>query len=157
MTTNAGAFEATEKVVGFGGGEEPTDFATGRARQAIERIFTPEFRNRLDSVVYFSGLQKEVIRKVVDKEVGLLCDMLAEKQVRLELSDAARDWLAEHGYDPQMGARPMARRVEQKLKKPLAEAMVFGSLKEGGTALADIQDGEIALSFHDTNAPPAEA
>ncbi|MGB5681950.1 MAG: AAA family ATPase, partial [Polyangiales bacterium] len=157
MTTNAGAFEATEKVVGFGGGEEPKDFATGRARQAIERIFTPEFRNRLDSVVYFSGLQKEVIRKVVDKEVGLLCDMLAEKQVRLELSDAARDWLAEHGYDPQMGARPMARLVEQKLKKPLAEAMVFGSLKEGGTALADIQDGEIALSFHDTNTPPAEA
>jgi ATP-dependent Clp protease ATP-binding subunit ClpA len=73
--------------------------------------------------------------------------MLGEKQVRLELSDAARDWLAEHGYDPQMGARPMARLVEQKLKKPLAEAMVFGSLQEGGTAVADVEDGDIVLSF----------
>ncbi len=157
MTTNAGAFEATEKVVGFASGDEPKDFATGRAKQAMERIFTPEFRNRLDAVVYFSGLRKEVIRKVVDKEVALLGDMLAEKQVRLELSESARDWLAEHGYDPQMGARPMARLVEQKLKKPLAEAMVFGSLKEGGTAMADAEDGEIVLSFHDTNAPAGEA
>jgi ATP-dependent Clp protease ATP-binding subunit ClpA len=157
MTTNAGAFEATEKVVGFASGDEPTDFATGRAKQAMERIFTPEFRNRLDSVVYFSGLRKEVIRKVVDKEVALLGDMLAEKQVRLELSESARDWLAEHGYDPQMGARPMARLVEQKLKKPLAEAMVFGSLKEGGMAMAEAKDGDIVLSFHDTNAPAGEA
>jgi ATP-dependent Clp protease ATP-binding subunit ClpA len=147
MTTNAGAFEATEKVVGFGGGDEPQDFATGRARQAIERIFTPEFRNRLDAVVYFSGLRKEIIRLVVDKEVALLRDMLSEKQVQLELSEAARDWLAEHGYDPQMGARPMARLIEQRLKKPLAEAMVFGSLNEGGTAMADVEDGEIVLSF----------
>jgi ATP-dependent Clp protease ATP-binding subunit ClpA len=147
MTTNAGAFEATEKVVGFGGGDEPQDFAAGRARQAIERIFTPEFRNRLDATVYFRGLGKEVIRMVVDKEVALLSEMLAEKRVRLELSDGARDWLAEHGYDPQMGARPMARLVEQKLKKPLAEAMVFGSLKDGGTALVEVQDGEIALTF----------
>jgi ATP-dependent Clp protease ATP-binding subunit ClpA len=83
--------------------------------------------------------------------------MLLEKQVRLELSEAAREWLAEHGYDPQMGARPMARLVEQKLKKPLAEAMVFGSLKEGGTALAEVQDGDVTLSFHETNTPPAEA
>jgi len=157
MTTNAGAFEATEKVVGFGSGEEPKDFATGRARQAMERIFTPEFRNRLDSVVYFGGLDRKVIRMVVDKEVTLLGEMLAEKQVRLELSESARDWLAEHGYDPQMGARPMARLVEQKLKKPLAEAMVFGSLKEGGTAMAEAKDGDIVLTFHDTNAPGAEA
>ncbi len=157
MTTNAGAFEATEKVVGFGSGEEPKDFATGRARQAMERIFTPEFRNRLDSVVYFGGLDRKVIRMVVDKEVALLGEMLAEKQVRLELSESARNWLAEHGYDPQMGARPMARLVEQKLKKPLAEAMVFGSLKEGGTAMAEAKDGDIVLTFHDTNAPGAEA
>jgi ATP-dependent Clp protease ATP-binding subunit ClpA len=157
MTTNAGAFEATEKVVGFGGGDEPKDFARGRARQAIERIFTPEFRNRLDAVVYFSGLRKEIIRMVVDKELALLREMLTEKQVQLELRVAARDGLAEHGYDPQMGARPMARLVEQTLKKPLAEAMVFGSLKEGGMALAEVEGGEIVLSFNDTNAPPAEA
>ena len=157
MTTNAGAFEASEKVVGFGGAAEPTSFASGRARQALERTFTPEFRNRLDAVVYFKGLPKDVIRKVVDKEVALLADMLADKQVRLELSEAARDWLAEHGYDPQMGARPMARLVEQKLKKPLAEAMVFGNLTEGGSALADLQDDDIVLSFHDTNSPPVDA
>jgi ATP-dependent Clp protease ATP-binding subunit ClpA len=157
MTTNAGAFEAAEKVVGFGGGDEPKSYASGRAKQAIERIFTPEFRNRLDAVVYFAGLKKEVIRRVVDKEVALLGDMLADKQVSLQLSDAARDWLAEHGYDPQMGARPMARLVEQKLKKPLAEAMVFGSLIEGGTALADVEDDDIVLSFYDTNGPPADA
>ncbi len=157
MTTNAGAFEATEKVVGFASGDEPMDFATGRAKQAMERIFTPEFRNRLDAVVYFSGLRKEVIRKVVDKEVALLCAMLAEKQVRLELGESAREWLAAHGYDPQMGARPMARLVEQKLKKPLAEAMVFGALKEGGMAMAEAKDGDIVLSFHETNAPAGEA
>ena len=157
MTTNAGAFEATEKVVGFGSSEQPKDFATGRARQAMERIFTPEFRNRLDSVVYFGGLDKKVIRLVVDKEVALLSEMLAEKQVSLELTESARDWLAEHGYDPQMGARPMARLVEQKLKKPLAEAMVFGSLKEGGIAMAEAKDGDFVLTFCDTNAPPAEA
>ncbi|MBW2403192.1 MAG: AAA family ATPase, partial [Deltaproteobacteria bacterium] len=146
MTTNAGAFEATEKVVGFGG-DEHTDFAKGRTRQAIERIFTPEFRNRLDASVYFDGLGKDVIRRVVDKEVALLTDMLSDKQVQLELSEAAREWLAKHGYDPQMGARPMARLVEQKLKKPLAEAMVFGSLTEGGTALAEVEDDDIVLSF----------
>jgi ATP-dependent Clp protease ATP-binding subunit ClpA len=153
MTTNAGAFEATEKVVGFGGGDTPSDFAKGRAKQAIERIFTPEFRNRLDAVVYFAGLRREIIRKVVDKEVGLLSAMLREKKVRLELDDAARDWLADHGYDPQMGARPMARLVEQKLKTPLAEAMVFGSLKEGGTARVVVQKGELALSFGGTESP----
>jgi ATP-dependent Clp protease ATP-binding subunit ClpA len=84
---------------------------------------------------------------VVDKEVALLSDMLSDKQVELELSEAAREWLAKHGYDPQMGARPMARLVEQKLKKPLAEAMVFGSLKEGGKALAEVEDDDIVLSF----------
>jgi len=83
----------------------------------------------------------------------LLSTMLSEKHVRLELDDAARDWLADHGYDPQMGARPMARLVEQKLKKPLAEAMVFGDLKEGGTARAAVQDGEIVLSFDETGPP----
>ena len=107
--------------------------------------------------MYFSGLRKEVIRKVVDEEVDLLRDMLADKKVALELSEAARDWLAEHGYDPLMGARPMARLVEQRLKKPLAEAMVFGNLEEGGTALADVEGGQLKLSFHATNAPPAEA
>ncbi len=150
MTTNAGAFEATEKVVGFASGDDPKDFATGRTKQAIERIFTPEFRNRLDAVVYFRGLHRDVIRKVVDKEVDLLRDLLAEKQVHIELSDAARDWLADRGYDPQMGARPMARLVEQKLKKPLSQAMVFGSLSDGGKASVDVQDDDLAITYGDS-------
>ena len=145
MTTNAGAFEAIEKVVGFSGDDNAEEFAKGRTKSAMERIFTPEFRNRLDSVVYFHGLSKEVTRLVVDKEVGLLQAMLNDKGVTLELSDEARDWFAEHGYDPQMGARPMARLVEEKLKKPLADAMVFGKLKTGGTAQANVVDGELTL------------
>ena len=157
MTTNAGAFEATEKVVGFAAGDQPKDFASGRAKQALERIFTPEFRNRLDAVVYFRGLRREVIRKVVDKEVELLRTLLADKQIDLELSDAARDWLADHGYDPQMGARPMARLVEQKLKKPLSQAMVFGALSDGATALVDVREGELSVTFLDTQNPRVKA
>jgi len=157
MTTNAGAFEATEKVVGFASGDAPQDFAHGRARQAIERTFTPEFRNRLDAIVYFSGLRREVIRKVVDKEVALLEEMLAEKQIQIELTDAARDWLVDHGYDPQMGARPMARLIEQRVKKPLSQAMVFGTLTEGGTALVDVRDGDLDVKFVDTAHPVGEA
>jgi ATP-dependent Clp protease ATP-binding subunit ClpA len=157
MTTNAGAFEATEKVVGFASGDDPKDFASGRARQAIERIFTPEFRNRLDAIVYFRGLRREVIRKVVDKEVDLMREMLAEKGVQIELTDAAREWLADHGYDAQMGARPMARLVEQRLKKPLSQAMVFGGLSEGGTAHVDAEDGDLSIEFVDAKEPVAEA
>ncbi|MGB5813229.1 MAG: ATP-dependent Clp protease ATP-binding subunit ClpA [Polyangiales bacterium] len=157
MTTNAGAFEATEKVVGFSASDDPKNFASGRAKQAIERIFTPEFRNRLDAVVYFSGLRREVIRKVVDKEIGLLRDMLAEKNVQVELTEAASAWFAEHGYDPQMGARPMARMIEQKLKKPLSQALVFGTLAEGGTAMVDAQDGELSVTFVDLRNPKADA
>ncbi|MEM9728916.1 MAG: ATP-dependent Clp protease ATP-binding subunit ClpA, partial [Myxococcota bacterium] len=157
MTTNAGAFEASEKVVGFLSGSDPKDFASGRTKAALERIFTPEFRNRLDAVVYFSGLRREVIRKVVDKEVGLLSEMLQEKQIHIELTDAARDWLAEHGYDPQMGARPMARLIEQKLKKPLSQAMVFGTLAEGGTAKVDVEDGDLEVRFENAPRPVVEA
>ncbi|MBC7173176.1 MAG: AAA family ATPase, partial [Polyangiaceae bacterium] len=147
MTTNAGAFEATEKVVGFGGGGERQGLAEGRAKAALERIFTPEFRNRLDAVVYFHGLSKEIIRKVVDKEVQLLEQMLEPKRVSLVLEPAAREWFAEHGYDPRMGARPMARLVETELKRPIAKALVFNDLVEGGIVRVGIADDRIALSF----------
>ncbi len=146
LTTNAGAREMASKTIGFGGGESVD---VTRARQALERTFTPEFRNRLDAIVQFFGLTKEIVLRVVDKEVGLLEKMLDEKKVKLELSAAARDWLAERGYDAQFGARPMARLVDQALKKPLAEALLFGELKDGGVAKADVKpDGEgLALSF----------
>jgi ATP-dependent Clp protease ATP-binding subunit ClpA len=111
----------------------------------VERTFTPEFRNRLDGWILFSGLSPEVILKVVDKEVGLLQKMLLEKKVKLELTARAKAWLAEHGYDPEFGARPMARLVDSSLKKPLAEALLFGELKNGGTARFDVEGDELKL------------
>jgi ATP-dependent Clp protease ATP-binding subunit ClpA len=156
LTTNAGAREMKAKTLGFGGSE---GVDTSKAKGAIERTFSPEFRNRLDGWVVFGGLDRPTILKVVDKEVGLLQKLLDEKKVKLELSPAAREWLSKKGYDPEFGARPMARLVDQSLKKPLAEALLFGSLKDGGIAKADVKpDGE-GLSFvfeaGTPEAPPA--
>jgi ATP-dependent Clp protease ATP-binding subunit ClpA len=145
MTTNAGAREMTEKVVGFGKTEGTVD--NSRAKAALERTFTPEFRNRLDGIVRFLGLTAEVILRVVDKEVAALQGLLDEKKVTVTLSPAARAWLGDRGYDPAFGARPMARLIETALKKPLAEALLFGELTEGGTAHADVTDDKIKLTF----------
>ncbi len=145
MTTNAGAREMSEKVMGFGAREGGPD--ASRAKSALERVFTPEFRNRLDATVQFRGLSEEVILRVVDKEVGNLQSLLDEKKVTVTLSSAARAWLGKKGYDPAFGARPMARLVENTLKKPLAEALLFGDLAEGGTAHADLVDDKITLTF----------
>jgi len=145
LTTNAGAREMSAKSVGFG--EKGLTVDGSRAKRAIERTFPPEFRNRLDGWVLFSGLPPEVILRVVDKEVRLLQSQLDDKKVKLELTPAARGWMAEHGYDPEFGARPMARLVDNALKKPLAEAVLFGELKEGGTATADVKDDKIAFTF----------
>jgi ATP-dependent Clp protease ATP-binding subunit ClpA len=164
LTTNAGAREMATKSLGFGGGTGPTGKAgtsapdVTKAKGAIERTFTPEFRNRLDGWVLFGGLTPDVILKVVDKEVGLLQKQLEDKKVKLEVSPKARGWLAENGYDPAMGARPMARLVDQKLKRPLAEAILFGDLQHGGVAHADADDNGITYRFTPAQAPePAEA
>ncbi|HVP60409.1 MAG TPA: ATP-dependent Clp protease ATP-binding subunit ClpA [Myxococcaceae bacterium] len=152
LTTNAGAREMSSKTIGFGGGEQLID--TSKAKEAIERTFTPEFRNRLDGWILFSGLGPETILKVVDKEVGLLQAQLSEKKVTLELTPAARAWLAENGYDPAFGARPMARLVDQALKKPLAEAVLFGALQAGGVAKFDVTpDGRGLVLQTDSVAP----
>jgi ATP-dependent Clp protease ATP-binding subunit ClpA len=143
LTTNAGAREMSTKSIGFGDIQAPAD-AT-KAKKAVERTFTPEFRNRLDGWILFKGLSPEVILKVVDKEVGLLQKMLVEKKVKLELTARAKAWLAEHGYDPEFGARPMARLVDNTLKKPLAEALLFGELKNGGVARFDVEGDELKL------------
>jgi ATP-dependent Clp protease ATP-binding subunit ClpA len=134
MTTNAGAREMKQKSVGFG--DRPFVDA-GRAKEALERTFAPEFRNRLDATVHFAGLDRSIILKVVDKEVRALQELLTEKKVSVSLSERAREWLADKGYDPEFGARPMARAVDNALKKPLAEALLFGTLKNGGKAFAD--------------------
>jgi ATP-dependent Clp protease ATP-binding subunit ClpA len=153
LTTNAGAREMKAKTLGFGGGE---GVDTSKAKSAIERTFSPEFRNRLDGWIVFSGLDRGTILKVVDKEVALLQKLLDEKKVQLKLTPAARDWLSKRGYDPEFGARPMARMVDQSLKKPLAEALLFGELKDGGVATADVRaDGEALVLTFSTAAPAA--
>ena len=129
LTTNAGAQELSARRLGFG--NDGAD--RGNARGAIERTFSPEFRNRLDAWVAFDSLPPEVIRRVVDKLVGELADQLAVKKVTLELLPEGREWLAEHGFDRTMGARPMGRLLQNEVKKPLADKLLFGELKAGGT------------------------
>jgi ATP-dependent Clp protease ATP-binding subunit ClpA len=137
MTTNAGAHELAARRVGFG--QDLSD--PGNARNAIERTFSPEFRNRLDAWVAFESLPPEVILKVVDKMVTELEIQLAEKKVRIELTAEGRGWLAERGFDRKMGARPMARLIQNEVKKPLAEKILFGELREGGTVRVEVGDG----------------
>ncbi len=138
MTTNAGAREMATRQVGFNSAERGTD--TSRAMTAIEKLFSPEFRNRLDAIVLFGALDRDVIRKVVDKEVRLLGEQLVERKVTIEITNDTREWLADKGYDSQFGARPMARTVEQHLKKPLAELILFGTLKHGGHVRFEVAD-----------------
>ncbi|WP_312122232.1 ATP-dependent Clp protease ATP-binding subunit ClpA, partial [Pantoea vagans] len=128
MTTNAGVRETERKSIGLIHQDNSTD-----AMEEIKKIFTPEFRNRLDNIIWFSHLSPEVIHQVVDKFIVELQAQLDAKGVSLEVSDEARDWLAEKGYDKAMGARPMARTVQDSLKKPLANELLFGSLVDGGS------------------------
>jgi ATP-dependent Clp protease ATP-binding subunit ClpA len=152
MTTNAGARELTATPIGFKG----TDAGGGdAARKPIENLFNPEFRNRLDAVVRFDTLSRETILKVVDKQIAELRAALKPKNVTLELDDEARNWLAEHGYNKDFGARPMGRLIDDVLRKPLAEAMLFGELSDGGgTARARIEDGKITLDYTRTPVTP---
>jgi ATP-dependent Clp protease ATP-binding subunit ClpA len=147
MTTNAGAQELSARRLGFGSdGSNP-----GNARSAIEKTFSPEFRNRLDAWVAFDSLPPEVIRKVVDKMVKELAEQLAEKKIVVELSDEGRAWLGEHGFDRTMGARPMARLIQNEVKKPLAEKILFGELRHGGTVRIGVRGD--ALHLHVVPAP----
>jgi ATP-dependent Clp protease ATP-binding subunit ClpA len=115
--------------------------------EAIKKMFTPEFRNRLDSIVQFGELSLEVIQTVVDKFLVQLQSQLDEKKVFLDVDHDARLWLAENGYDAKMGARPMDRLIQEKIKKPLAEEVLFGSLADkGGTAFVTVEDNELSVS-----------
>ncbi|HEX3584321.1 MAG TPA: ATP-dependent Clp protease ATP-binding subunit ClpA, partial [Thermoanaerobaculia bacterium] len=127
MTTNAGAREMSDSGMGFFNNP-----ASGKGRGIIERTFAPEFRNRLDAWIAFDALSFETIEKVVDKFIAELRAQLAAKNVTLDLSEAGRAWLAKHGYDKAFGARPMARLIQSKLKEPLVDAILFGSLQNGG-------------------------
>ena len=140
MTTNAGASQAARRSIGFTKQDHSTD-----AMEVIRRGFTPEFRNRLDAVVQFQALGFDHILRVVDKFLIELEMLLHEKQVTLSATPAARDWLAQHGFDPLMGARPMARLIQDRIKRPLADELLFGKLVAGGRVSLDAADGELAL------------
>jgi ATP-dependent Clp protease ATP-binding subunit ClpA len=137
MTTNAGAADMARAAYGFTRSKREGDDT-----EAISRMFTPEFRNRLDAIVTFKHLPPEVIVKVVDKFIMQLEAQLADRNVTIELADEARNWLVEHGYDEQMGARPMARVIQQAIKTPLADEVLFGRLKNGGTVRVVLTAGE---------------
>ncbi|MDI1253365.1 ATP-dependent Clp protease ATP-binding subunit ClpA [Thermomonas sp.] len=140
MTTNAGATQAARRTIGFTKQDHSSD-----SMEAIRRGFTPEFRNRLDAVVQFQALGFEHILRVVDKFLIELEMLLHDKQVSLSATPEARDWLARHGFDPLMGARPMARLIQDKIKRPLADELLFGKLMNGGRVGLDVLDGELRL------------
>ncbi len=140
MTSNAGAAEQAKEAIGFG-----RDRREGEDTAAIERIFTPEFRNRLDAVIPFAPLPKEVIVQVVEKFVLQLEAQLMDRNVQIDLTPAAAEWLADKGYDDKMGARPLARVIQESIKKPLAEELLFGKLMKGGVVKVKVKDDKIEL------------
>jgi ATP-dependent Clp protease ATP-binding subunit ClpA len=150
MTTNAGAREMSGAALGFG----PVT-NVGKGKEAIEKMFSPEFRNRLDAMIAFNALSPEVILCVVDKFVNELNQQLLEKKVSLSLTRRAREWLARRGYDPIFGARPMARLIQNEVKRPLADEILFGKLQGGGKV--EVDEGEDRLTFNYVDQPaPAE-
>ena len=142
MTTNAGAQEMGRPSIGFAEQDNSTD-----GMEVIRRMFTPEFRNRLDAIVQFSALKLEVVKTVVDKFLTELQAQLDEKRVTLEVDEAARAWLAREGYDEKMGARPMQRLIQEKIKRQLAEDLLFGDLASGGTVHVTIEDNDLSIKI----------
>jgi ATP-dependent Clp protease ATP-binding subunit ClpA len=146
MTTNAGAADMARPAIGFG-----QETRVGDDAEAINKLFTPEFRNRLDATIGFARLTPEVISRVVDKFVMQLEVQLVEREVKLVVSDEARTWLGEKGYDELYGARPLARVIQESIKKPLADELLFGKLAKGGHVRVKVADGKLAFDF---SAPP---
>jgi ATP-dependent Clp protease ATP-binding subunit ClpA len=150
MTTNAGAADMAKAAIGFG-----REMRVGEDEDAIKRMFTPEFRNRLDAVIAFAPLTQEVVARVVEKFVMQLEAQLADRNVTIELSSAAKEWLAERGYDKLYGARPLARVIQEHIKKPLAEELLFGRLAKGGAVKVAMKDGKLDFEITEAVAPVA--
>ena len=144
MTTNAGAMEMTKHAVGFERVKREGD-----DQEAIERLFSPEFRNRLDATIAFASLPPEIMAKVVDKFIIQLEAQLLDRGVSIELTEAARAWLAKKGYDDRYGARPLARVIEEQVKRALSEELLFGRLKKGGYVRIDVSDGDLVFTYPD--------
>ena len=145
MTTNAGAADMARQAIGFTQADNATD-----GMEAIRRLFTPEFRNRLDAIIQFAPLSKVTIERVVDKLLMETESQLEQKGVQFSIDDAARGWLADHGYDPKMGARPMARLIQEQIKRPLAEELLFGKLADGGQVMVSVTDDGKSLKLETT-------
>jgi ATP-dependent Clp protease ATP-binding subunit ClpA len=141
MTTNAGARDLSGRRMGFF--EQPQGT---KATGVIERVFSPEFRNRLDAVVHFSALGSPEIEQVVDKHLDELRALVANRKITIELSPAARSWLAVKGFDRAFGARPMGRLVEKTIKKPLSDLLLFGDVKDGDRVAVDLRDDTITVT-----------
>lgn len=144
MTTNAGAEQMSRPAIGF-----TSQSHVGDSMEAIKRAFTPEFRNRLDAIVEFQALDRKTMGHVVDKFVIELEAQLEEKGVTIEVDAEAREWLAEHGFDPAMGARPMARVIKESIKRPLAEELLFGKLTSGGHVRIGLEQGELSFEIEE--------
>ena len=150
MTTNAGAFEMSRPSIGFTQSDNATD-----GMEAIRRLFAPEFRNRLDAIIQFNSLDPRTIQRVVDKLLVEVEAQLEQKGVQLHVDDAAREWLAKRGYDPKMGARPMARLIQESIKRPLAEDLLFGRLVNGGHAYVTLGTDDTLKVETRSNEEPA--
>ena len=148
MTTNAGASDNQKNSIGFGRGK-----VEGEDESAIKRLFTPEFRNRLDAVVTFKALSPSVITHVVKKFLFQLEMQLADRHITIGLTEEAAEWLAQNGYDELYGARPLARVIQESIKKPLADEILFGRLQKGGQVLVKLEDGKIGFEFHPLKKP----
>jgi ATP-dependent Clp protease ATP-binding subunit ClpA len=144
MTTNAGAQEMSRSSIGFQTQDHTTD-----GMEVIKKMFSPEFRNRLDAIIQFDSLPKEVIKTVVDKFIVEVQVQLDSKNVQLDVTEEAREWLAENGYDEKMGARPMQRLIQNRIKKDLAEDILFGSLSGGGVVHITVEDGDLKLEIEE--------
>ena len=151
MTTNAGASDMARPAIGFN-----REAREGDDQEAIQRLFTPEFRNRLDATIAFAALSPEVVARVVDKFVMQLEVQLGDRDVSIELSDAARAWLAEKGYDRLYGARPLSRVIQEHIKKQLAEELLFGRLAKGGIVKVDVKDGGLSFDFLEGGRSPSK-
>src|SRR5574340_1200821 len=149
MTTNAGAEALNKTQMGF----TKVSSSVGDEMVDIKKMFTPEFRNRLDAIVSFSPLSKEVILRVVDKFLMQLEEQLHEKKVDVDFTDALKDYLADHGFDPLMGARPMARLIQDTIRAALADELLFGKLANGGQVTVDVKDGKVVLEFAEEAVP----
>jgi len=148
MTSNAGAAEQAKSAIGFN-----RDRREGEDTAAIERQFTPEFRNRLDAVISFAPLPKPVTMQIVEKFVLQLEAQLMDRHVSIEITEAAAEWLADKGYDEKMGARPLGRVIQEHIKKPLAEELLFGKLAKGGLVKVGVRKGELHLKLEGPQNP----